>query len=121
MVGSARELHHDLHVAARLTIVNVALPSIERDLSADFSDLQWVIDAYALTVAGFVLAAGSLRLKQLRLPSFDRGDQAIDSERSVENTDALAATAGRARGAASCNTRATRRDTVKTDDGRPRH
>ena len=35
------------------------------------------------------------RLKQLRLPSFDRGDHAIDSERSVENTDALAATAGR--------------------------
>jgi EmrB/QacA subfamily drug resistance transporter len=43
-----------------VTIVNVALPSIERDLGADFSDLQWVIDAYALTLAGFVLAAGSL-------------------------------------------------------------
>jgi hypothetical protein len=28
--------------------VNVALPSIERALGADFSDLQWVIDAYAL-------------------------------------------------------------------------
>src|SRR6476660_537325 len=43
-----------------VTIVNVALPSIERDLGANFSDLQWVIDAYALTLAGFVLAAGSL-------------------------------------------------------------
>ena len=43
-----------------VTIVNVALPSIERDLGADFSDLQRVIDAYALTLAGFVLAAGSL-------------------------------------------------------------
>src|SRR4051812_5261232 len=43
-----------------VTIVNVALPSIERDLGADFSDLQWVIDAYALTLAGFLLAAGSL-------------------------------------------------------------
>jgi EmrB/QacA subfamily drug resistance transporter len=43
-----------------VTIVNVALPSIERDLGSDFSDLQWVIDAYALTLAGFVLAAGSL-------------------------------------------------------------
>ena len=31
------------------------------------------------------------RLKQLRLPSFDRGDHAVESERSVENTDALAA------------------------------
>ena len=36
------------------------MPSIERDLGANFSDLQWVIDAYALTLAGFVLAAGSL-------------------------------------------------------------
>ena len=43
-----------------VTIVNVALPSIERDLGADFSDLQWVVDAYALTLAGVLLAAGSL-------------------------------------------------------------
>ena len=43
-----------------VTIVNVALPSIERDLGADFSDLQWVIDAYALTLAGLLLARGSL-------------------------------------------------------------
>jgi MFS family permease len=43
-----------------VTIVNVALPSIERDLGVDFSDLQWVIDAYVLTLAGLVLAAGSL-------------------------------------------------------------
>jgi MFS family permease len=38
-----------------VTIVNVALPSIERSLGADFSDLQWVIDAYALTLAGYAL------------------------------------------------------------------
>ena len=43
-----------------VTIVNVALPSIERGRGADFSDLQWVIDAYALTLAGLLLAAGSL-------------------------------------------------------------
>src|SRR3954469_21046281 len=43
-----------------VTIVNVALPSIERDLGADFSDLQWMIDAYALTLAGLLLAAESL-------------------------------------------------------------
>jgi EmrB/QacA subfamily drug resistance transporter len=43
-----------------VTIVNVALPAIERDLGANFSDLQWVIDAYALSLAAFVLAAGSL-------------------------------------------------------------
>jgi EmrB/QacA subfamily drug resistance transporter len=43
-----------------ITIVNVALPEIQRDLDASFSDLQWVIDAYALTLASFLLAAGSL-------------------------------------------------------------
>ena len=43
-----------------ITIVNVALPEIQRDLDASFSDLQWVVDAYALTLAGLLLAAGSL-------------------------------------------------------------
>jgi EmrB/QacA subfamily drug resistance transporter len=43
-----------------ITIVNVALPAIQRALSASFSDLQWVVDAYALTLATFVLTAGSL-------------------------------------------------------------
>src|SRR3954453_3798104 len=42
-----------------VTIVNVALPSIERDLDASFSDLQWVIDAYALTLAALLLTGGS--------------------------------------------------------------
>jgi EmrB/QacA subfamily drug resistance transporter len=43
-----------------ITIVNVALPSIERGFSASFSDLQWVISIYALTLAAFLLTAGSL-------------------------------------------------------------
>jgi EmrB/QacA subfamily drug resistance transporter len=43
-----------------ITIVNVALPSIERDLGADLADLQWVVDAYALTLAALLLTAGSL-------------------------------------------------------------
>ena len=43
-----------------ITIVNVALPAIERDLNADFADLQWVIDAYALTLAAMLLTGGSL-------------------------------------------------------------
>src|SRR4051794_35518836 len=43
-----------------ITIVNVALPSIERDLDASFPALQWVIDAYALTLAALLLTAGSL-------------------------------------------------------------
>ena len=43
-----------------ITIVNVALPSIARDLHASFSDIQWVIDAYALTLASVLLTAGVL-------------------------------------------------------------
>jgi EmrB/QacA subfamily drug resistance transporter len=43
-----------------ITIVNVALPEIQRDLDASFSDLQWVVDAYSLSLAGLLLAAGSL-------------------------------------------------------------
>src|ERR1051325_201518 len=43
-----------------ITIVNVALPSIEKALHASFQDLQWVVDAYALTLAALLLTAGSL-------------------------------------------------------------
>src|SRR5947209_4952725 len=43
-----------------ITIVNVALPKIAADLGASFSDIQWVIDAYALTLAAVLLTTGSL-------------------------------------------------------------
>ena len=43
-----------------ITIVNVALPDIQRALGASFDDLQWVIDAYALALAALLLTAGSL-------------------------------------------------------------
>jgi EmrB/QacA subfamily drug resistance transporter len=43
-----------------ITVVNTALPAIEEDLDATFTDLQWVIDAYALSLAALVLTAGSL-------------------------------------------------------------
>src|SRR5687768_9551644 len=43
-----------------ITIVNVALPDIQSDLDASLSDLQWVIDAYALSLAALLLTAGSL-------------------------------------------------------------
>ncbi len=43
-----------------ITIVNVALPDIENTFGASLSDLQWVISAYALTLAAFLLTAGSL-------------------------------------------------------------
>jgi EmrB/QacA subfamily drug resistance transporter len=42
------------------TILNVALPSIVRDLNAQGSQLQWIIDAYTIVFAGLLLTAGSL-------------------------------------------------------------
>ncbi len=43
-----------------VTIVNVALPDIQSSLHSSFSGLQWVVDAYALTLASLLLTAGSL-------------------------------------------------------------
>jgi EmrB/QacA subfamily drug resistance transporter len=42
------------------TVVNVALPSIQRDLTADQSELEWVVVSYALTFATFMLTGGKL-------------------------------------------------------------
>src|SRR3954469_11894789 len=41
------------------TIVNVALPSLVRELHASTSELQWIVDAYSLVFAALLLAAGS--------------------------------------------------------------
>ncbi|HEX4540008.1 MAG TPA: MFS transporter [Acidimicrobiales bacterium] len=43
-----------------ITIVNIALPDIQRSLHSTFSDLQWVVDAYALTLAAVLLVSGSV-------------------------------------------------------------
>jgi EmrB/QacA subfamily drug resistance transporter len=43
-----------------ITVVNVALPDIQRSLHSSFSDIQWVVDAYSLTLAAFLLTAGVL-------------------------------------------------------------
>jgi MFS family permease len=43
-----------------VTIVNVALPSLVRELGATTTSLQWVVDAYTLVFAALILAAGSL-------------------------------------------------------------
>ena len=40
------------------TIVNVALPSIQKDLELSESNLQWIVNAYALTFGGFLLLGG---------------------------------------------------------------
>src|ERR1700753_2301469 len=42
------------------TIVNVALPTISRDLHASTSSLQWVVDGYTLAMAGLLLVGGNL-------------------------------------------------------------
>ena len=42
------------------TTLNVALPTLARDLSATTSDLQWMVDAYSLVFAGLLLTAGAL-------------------------------------------------------------
>jgi EmrB/QacA subfamily drug resistance transporter len=43
-----------------ITVVTVALPDIQRSQHSSFRDLQWVVNAYALTLAAFLLTAGSL-------------------------------------------------------------
>jgi EmrB/QacA subfamily drug resistance transporter len=43
-----------------ITIVNVALPSVQRELKASLTGLQWVVDAYAVSLAALILTAGAL-------------------------------------------------------------
>jgi DHA2 family multidrug resistance protein-like MFS transporter len=59
------------------TIVNVALPTISRDLHASNSSLQWIVDGYSLPFAGLLLAGGGLsdrwgrkRVMQMALVAF---------------------------------------------------
>ena len=51
------------------TIVNVALPSLTRQLHAGTTDLQWVVDGYSLSFSALVLAAGSLGDRYGRRPA----------------------------------------------------
>jgi len=48
-----------LLVSLDVTIVNVALPSIHRELHASLSDLQWTLDAYTLVIAALLMLARS--------------------------------------------------------------
>ncbi len=49
-----------LLVGMDVTIVNVALPAIQRDLHASLSGLQWIVDAYTLVVASLLMLSGSM-------------------------------------------------------------
>src|SRR2546421_10170756 len=42
------------------TVVNVALPALQRDLQATITDVQWVIEAYALFLGALILVGGSM-------------------------------------------------------------
>ena len=55
------------------TIVNVALPSIQRGLHAPVSGLQWTVDAYTLVVASFLMLAGSTGDRIGRRRTFQAG------------------------------------------------
>jgi EmrB/QacA subfamily drug resistance transporter len=56
-----------------LSVVAVALPQIHESLNSSFSDLQWVFDAYALTLAIFLVAAGSTADRKGRKMVFQIG------------------------------------------------
>src|SRR5580693_1035042 len=56
-----------------VSIVNTALPSMQRDLGASFSGLQWVVDAYTLAFAVFLLSAGSFGDRYGRKRVFEAG------------------------------------------------
>ena len=56
-----------------ITIVVVALPDIQHELHAGFSDLQWTVSAYALTLASLLLTTGSLADRYGRRMMFTGG------------------------------------------------
>src|SRR5947209_12908256 len=47
-------------ISVDATIVNVALPTVSRELDANTAQLQWIVDAYTLVMSGLLLSAGSL-------------------------------------------------------------
>jgi EmrB/QacA subfamily drug resistance transporter len=55
------------------TIVNVALPSIQRELHASVSGLQWTVDAYVLVLASFLMLSGSTADRLGRRRTFQTG------------------------------------------------
>jgi EmrB/QacA subfamily drug resistance transporter len=56
-----------------ITIVNVALPSVQRQLHASLTGLQWVVDAYAVSLAALILTAGALADRYGRKLIFSAG------------------------------------------------
>ena len=63
------------------TIVNVALPSIQRDLHAPVSGLQWIVDAYTLVLASLLMLSGSTGDRAGRRRTFQTGLECSRSDR----------------------------------------
>ena len=60
-------------VGTDATIVNIALPSIQRELHATVSGLQWTVDAYTIVVASFLMLSGSTADRIGRRRTFQAG------------------------------------------------
>jgi EmrB/QacA subfamily drug resistance transporter len=80
-----------LIVGMDVTIVNVALPSIQKDLHAPLAGLQWILDAYTLVVASFLMLAGSIsdrfgrrRIFQIGLAVFTLGSLLCSRSASIQ-------------------------------------
>ncbi|GAA4983642.1 MFS transporter [Actinopolymorpha pittospori] len=80
-----------LIVSMDSTVLNVALPTLRRDLGASLSDLQWTIDAYTLVLASLLLLGGSMadrfgrkRVFQIGLVVFTAGSLLCSVAPSLE-------------------------------------
>jgi MFS family permease len=73
MVDADRGRGRHVHAAAGRDDRYVALPQIQKAFSASLPDLQWVIDAYALTLAALMLTAGALADRFGRRVTFAAG------------------------------------------------
>jgi len=62
-----------LIVSLDSTVLNVALPTLVRDLRASNSELQWIVDAYSLVFGGLMLVSGSLADRVGRKRTFCAG------------------------------------------------
>jgi len=90
-----------LLVGMDVTIVNVALPSIQHDLHAGLSGLQWIVDAYTLVVASLLMLSGSMsdrfgrrRVFQIGLVLFISGSLLCSIAHSVGQLIAFRAAQG---------------------------
>src|SRR2546428_3073822 len=78
------------------TVLNVALPTIQRTFSATASDLQWMVDAYVLVFAGLLLTMGALgdrfgRARALQLGLLIFGASSIAATFATSATQLIAA------------------------------